>query len=190
MTLRRGFKAEAENTSKELRAELGLTVDDPFPIEDAAALRKVEIVSADELVDAERLAELERLQAFAFSACTFDFDGDHVIVFNPIRSEERQRSDTAHEFAHLLLKHELTEIREVAGVPFRTCRSDQEEEATYLGGTLLLPRPTLLSAIARGMSVDSIARHFQTTKEMAQFRVNITGVMRQVKSRQRRSTLR
>lgn len=180
MTLRRGFRAEAENTAKEIRTELGLSVDDPFPIDDAAQLRNVDVVSADTLVDAERLAELERLQAFAFSACTFDIAGCAVIVFNPLRTEERRRSDVAHEFSHLLLEHELTEIREVAGVPFRTCRSDQEEEATNLGGTLLLPRPTLLRAVSKGMSTESIARHFGVTKDMAQFRINISGVTRQI----------
>jgi Zn-dependent peptidase ImmA (M78 family) len=187
MTLRRGFRAEAERISKDIRAELDLGVDDPLPIEDAARLRDVDVVSAAALVDLERLEELERLQAFSFSACTFDIDGHDVIVFNPLRSEERRRSDIAHELSHLQLEHELTEIREVAGVPFRTCRSDQEEEATNLGGTLLLPRPTLLRAVSQGMSVDAIARNFGVTKDMAQFRVNVTGVTRQVNNGRRRA---
>jgi Zn-dependent peptidase ImmA (M78 family) len=61
-----------------------------------------------------------------------DVDGVPVIVFNPLRSEPRRQSDVAHELSHLILKHDLSEIREVAGLPFRTCRSDQEEEATWL----------------------------------------------------------
>jgi len=99
---------------------------------------------------------------------------------NPLRSEQRRRSDIAHELAHLILKHELSELREVAGVVFRTCRSDQEEEATTLGGALLLPRPYLLQATAAGMSIDDIAREHAVTIEMARFRVNKTGVARQL----------
>ena len=99
------------------------------------------MIAADELIDAARLHDLERVQAFAFSACTFDIDGTRVIVVNPLRTPARRASDIAHELSHLLLAHRLDEIRNVAGVPFRTCRPDQEEEATNLGGTLLLPRP-------------------------------------------------
>ncbi len=78
------------------------------------------MTSASEFVDVERLAGLERIQAFAFSACTFGIGGRRVISYTPIRSEARRKSDIAHEFSHLLLDHEVTEIREVAGVPFRT----------------------------------------------------------------------
>jgi Zn-dependent peptidase ImmA (M78 family) len=180
MTLRRGFRAETERTAARLRADLGLQPSDPLPLDEAAQLRGIKVVSATRLVDAERLAELERIQAFAFSACTFDINGSCVIVFNPLRSEPRRRSDVAHELSHLLLGHELTEIREVAGVPFRTCRADQEQEATNLGGTLLLPRPLLMRAVARGMGPGDVAAEYEVTAEMARFRLNTTGVARQI----------
>src|SRR5712692_4750953 len=166
MTLRRGFRAESERIAVAIRAELGLQSADALPLEKAASHRGIRVVSASDLVPAERLVELERIQSFAFSACTFDVGGKRVIVFNPLRSIPRQRSDVAHEFSHLLLEHELTEIREVGGVPFRTCRPDQEQEATTLGGTLLLPRPLLFRAHGRGMDVDDIARQYGVTADM------------------------
>jgi Zn-dependent peptidase ImmA (M78 family) len=180
MTLRRGFRAEAERIASALRDDLGIGHADPLTLEDAVQARGVRVVSADHLVDGNRLAELERIQAFSFSACTFEINGRSVIVYNPIRSEPRRESDIAHELSHLLLEHDLTEIREVAGVPFRTCRGDQEEEATNLGGTLLLPRPLLLRAVARGMDSDAVAAEYGVTLEMARFRLNTTGVARQV----------
>jgi Zn-dependent peptidase ImmA (M78 family) len=180
MTVRRGFRAEAERISAALRKDLEIAEADPLPLDDAARARNARVVSAAELVEVERLAELDRLQAFAFSACTFDVGSKAVIVFNPLRSEPRQHSDVAHELSHLLLRHELTEIREVSGLPFRTCRPDQEEEATTLGGTLLLPRPLLLRAVARGMAIDDVAREYAVTPEMARFRLNTTGVARQI----------
>jgi Zn-dependent peptidase ImmA (M78 family) len=180
MTVRRGFRAEAERISAALRKDLGIAAADPLPLDEAARVRNAKVVSATDLVEVERLAELERLQAFAFSACTFDIGGKAVIVFNPLRSEPRQRSDVAHELSHVLLSHELSEIREVAGLPFRTCRPDQEEEATMLGGTLLLPRPLLLRAVSRDMGVDDIARKYAVTPEMARFRLNTTAVARQI----------
>jgi len=180
MTLRRGFLAEAERIAATIRAQLGVGPTDKLAVTAVAKACGTRVVSAADLIDIGRLAELERIQAFAFSACTFEVDGAAVIVFNPLRSDQRRRSDVAHEVSHLILKHELSEIRQVAGVLFRTCRSDQEEEATTLGGALLLPRPLLLQATARGMSIDDIAREYVVTVDMARFRVNTTGVARQI----------
>ena len=188
MTLKRGFRAEGERTAVAIREEMGLAPTEPLDLRRVAELKQVRIVSAEELVELDRLVELERLQAFSFSACTFDVKGSKVIVVSPLRDAGRQNSDIGHELGHLLLEHELTEIREIAGAPFRTCRSDQEEEATNLAGILLLPRPLLLGAVAQQMSVEDIAREFTVTVEMARFRVNTTGVARQLQRRTERRT--
>jgi Zn-dependent peptidase ImmA (M78 family) len=182
VTLRRGFLAEAEREAKQVRADLGLRPAEPVDVYQVAKHLGVRVIAADELIDAARLQDLERLQAFAFSACTFDIDGIKVIVVNPLRTPARRASDIAHELAHLLLDHQLDEIRIVADVPFRTCRPDQEEEATNLGGALLLPRPLLLSAVRRGLDEQSIAAQYDVSTEMARFRLNRTGVRRQLRS--------
>jgi Zn-dependent peptidase ImmA (M78 family) len=180
VTLRRGFKAEAERLAASVREDLGLSPHDELSLDAAAEHLGIRLVSAETLVDLDRLNELERLQAFSFSACTFDIDGVSVIVYNPIRSEARRRSDIAHEISHIILDHQLSELREIAGVPFRSCRPDQEEEATNLGGTLLLPRPMLIKAATRGMSIEQVAKDYRVTTDMARFRLNTTGVTRQV----------
>ncbi len=182
MTLRRGFLAEAERHAARLRDELGLQPGDPVDIQAVAGHLGVRVVPADALVDISRLQELERIQAFAFSACTFNVNGVKVIVVNPLRSRARTTSDIAHELAHLVLGHRLDEVRVVAGTPFRTCRPDQEEEATTLGGTLLLPRPLLLRAARRGLSATEIADEYGVTAEMARFRFHRTGVERQARA--------
>jgi Zn-dependent peptidase ImmA (M78 family) len=186
LTLRRGFAAQAERQAADIRRELGLDPADPIDLAAVAKHFGVRVVPADELIDIERLHELERIQAFAFSACTFDIDGTKVIVLNPLRSLGRQNSDLAHELAHLLAGHELSEIRAVAGVPFRTCRPDQEEEATSLAGTLLLPRPLLLRAARQHLDIPEIAKRYGVTVEMARFRLNMTGVAKQALSAQQR----
>ncbi|MEV4539812.1 ImmA/IrrE family metallo-endopeptidase [Asanoa sp. NPDC049518] len=106
-----------------------------------------------------------------------------VIVTNPLRAVGRIASDLAHEISHLILEHELSEIAEFDGIPFRTCRPDEEEQATALGGTLLLPRPLLIRAAARGMGSEEIAQHYSVTIEMARYRYNATGVARQIRVR-------
>jgi Zn-dependent peptidase ImmA (M78 family) len=183
LTLPRGFLTQAERHAARLRDELGLGPADPVDIRTVARHIGVRVVAADELIDVARLQELERIQAFAFSACTLDIRSTKVIVFNPLRSHARTQSDLAHEVSHLLLGHDLDEIRVVAGMPFRTCRPDQEEEATNLGGTLLLPRPLLLRAARRGLGVEEVAEQYGVTLDMARFRLNRTGVARQAGTR-------
>ena len=187
MALPRGFKAEAERIAKKLRADAGVAQTAPLDLRSVAKSLEVRIVSAKKLVPIESLEEIERIQAYAFSACTFEINELHVIVYNPIRTRPRRRSDIAHELAHIILKHDLTEIQYLNEVPFRTCRPDQEHEATALGGTLLLPRTALLDEARGGATVDQVAKKYDVTKQMAQFRWNATGVERQVAAEASRS---
>jgi Zn-dependent peptidase ImmA (M78 family) len=188
--LPRGFKTEAERSAATIREELGLDEDEPVDLTVVANHLGVRVLAADELISRERLEELERIQAYAFSACTFHIKDRKIIVVNPLHSVERQTSDIAHEIAHVYLGHELDEIREVAGVPFRTCRSDQEEQATTWGGTLLLPRPLLLAAARAGKGINEISLEYGLTVDMARFRYNTTGVGRQAGYRRARSSNR
>lgn len=179
MTLPRGFKANAEREAVRLRRELDLGDTAALDIGLLAEHLGVKIVSAESLINLSRLEELERLQAYAFSAATFQIADKHYIVTNPMRTDGRRVSDIAHELAHLVLKHDLTEVREVNGMPFRTCRPDEEEQATAFGGTLMLPRPLLLSAVRRNWAPEQIAAQYGVTEEMARYRYNTTGVARQ-----------
>ena len=130
MTLPRGFKASAEREAVRLRREMGIRNNSPIDIAKLAEHLGVTVVGADELIDIERLEELERIQAFAFSAATFEIDNRTFIVSNPLRSLGRLASDIAHELSHVLLQHKLSEVREIDGIPFRTCKPDEEEQAT------------------------------------------------------------
>jgi Zn-dependent peptidase ImmA (M78 family) len=183
VTLPRGFKAEAERIALRLRSEAGVGPTERLDITQIATNVGAEVIAADELISLDRLAELERLQTFAFSACTFEVHGKPVIVFNPLRRPERQASDIAHELAHVILEHDLSQIEYLDGVPFRTCLPDQEEQATAFGGTLLLPRSLLLGAAKRGTPLDELAIEMGVTVEMARYRWNTTGIARQVANR-------
>jgi hypothetical protein len=183
VTLPRGFKANAEREALRLRSEMGLGKADPLDVYDLAQHLDVTVVSADDLIERERLEELERLQAFSFSAATFEIQKRRIVVTNPLRQRGRLASDIAHELAHILLKHNLTELRAINGHAFRTCRPDEEEQATTFGGTLLLPRPLLQEAAIRGASIEQIASTAGVTVEMARFRYNTTGVAKQMSRR-------
>jgi Zn-dependent peptidase ImmA (M78 family) len=179
--MRRGFKSEAERIASEVRERLGCGVNDPVPLDALAADLGVEIMSADQLVPIERLEELQHLQDDAFSAATLRRrDGRRVVIFNPLHANGRTRSNQAHELSHIVLQHTLRTIERVGEMSFVTCDIEQEEEADWLGGCLLLPRPILLQAAKREKSPQQIAEEFQTSEPMARFRLNASGVLVQV----------
>jgi Zn-dependent peptidase ImmA (M78 family) len=185
VTLPRGFKAQSEREAVRVRTEMGLPDTAPVDPTSLATFADARVVDAGDLVERSRLEELERIQSYAFSAATFEVHGKKVIVTNPLRSLGRLASDIAHEVSHLLLRHDLSEVREVAGMPFRTCKPDEEEQATALGATLLLPRPLLRQAALQGESIEQIADRCGVTVELARWRYNTTGVARQAAARRR-----
>jgi Zn-dependent peptidase ImmA (M78 family) len=180
--MRRGFKAEAERLADRTRAQLCLQPHAPLAIRDLANHLKVEVYAADELIDRAKIEELNALQAGAFSAATFRLpDGRTVTVYNPCSDECRTNSDLAHELAHLLLNHDVRELQQIAGHTFFTCNQEQEEEANWLAGCLLLPRPLLLREIYAGADMAAIAQKYNVSVPMARFRVNTSGVLLQAR---------
>lgn len=175
MPLRRGFKAEAERRAISMWSEVGQPAQQPLDLDATASTLGARILMADQLVSRHRLETLEELQPFAFSACTFDVQGQPIIVLNPLHAEGRRRADAAHEIAHLLLRHEMRVPERIAGYVFFTGNADQEDEATWLAGALLLPRATVVRAAHAGMGPADLAGVYGTTEEMARFRLNATG---------------
>jgi Zn-dependent peptidase ImmA (M78 family) len=187
--MRRGFKSEAERLADRTRASMSLGPRDLMKIRDLAEHLNVHVVAADELVDRARLAELEQIQPGAFSAATFHLpDGRTVVVYNPCSDTGRTNSDIAHELAHVLLDHDVRELQQLAGYTFLTCDPEQEAEANWLGGCLLLPRQLLLREVYASATADSIAAKYEVSLPMARFRLNASGVLLQAqRSRTSRS---
>jgi len=171
--MRRGFKAEAERLATQIRDDVGISPHEPLD-HVGAQLRM-----ADELTSLTRLQELEALQPGAFSACTFDFGDRKIIVVSPLATGERQRSDASHEASHLLLKHTVKEVERVGDLSFFTCDPDEEQEANWLAGCLLLPRDLILWSLRRGLDAAAIAAANNVSLQMANFRLRATGAERQ-----------
>jgi Zn-dependent peptidase ImmA (M78 family) len=121
------------------------------------------------------------VQPGAFSAATFDLNGRIVIVTNPLAEEERRRSDVSHEVAHILLSHQVKEIEQIGKMSFFTCDAEEEQEATWLAGCLLLPRELLLRSLRCGMDANAIAAANTVSTQMANFRLRTTGVLVQTR---------
>ena len=188
MALRRGFKSEAERIARGVRSEMGLNAAKSVAPEDLASLLGIEVRAGDELVPRERFRELERIQPDSFSACTLRPSPERVVVvYNPLSARSRRSSDLAHELAHILLDHELSRLERLGDVTFFSCDAIQEEEAGWLSGCLLLPRALLLAEVRRGTSAKEIAKKCGISEQMAQYRLNVTGVLRQKRAIQKKS---
>ncbi len=190
MALRRGFKSEAERIARDVRTELGMNAAQSVHPEDLANMLGIDVRAGDELIPRERFSELEDIQPNSFSACTLRLSPVRVvIVYNPLSAKSRQRSDIAHELAHILLDHNVSRVERLGDVTFLSCDPTQEEEAGWLSGCLLLPRALLLAEVRRGSKAKDIARKYGVSEVMARYRLNVTGVVRQYQAvnRQRRA---
>ena len=180
MVLRRGFKSEAERLVEGVRADLGLSRLEPMDLCALADMLGIEIIAGDDLIPQARFAELDQIQADCFSACTFrPSPGRVVVVFNPLSASTRRKSDIAHEIAHILLNHDLSRIEKLGGITFLSCDPVQEEEAGWLSGSLLLPRDLLTVEVQDNCGEKEIAEKHGVSVQMARYRLNATGVLRQ-----------
>jgi Zn-dependent peptidase ImmA (M78 family) len=183
--VRRGFKSEAERLADRTKTQMGVAAAEPVKIRALARHLNIDIVPADQLIDHRKLHDLDTAQQGAFSAATFHLSKDRVIIVcNPLNDPARTNSDIAHELAHILLDHQVRELQTIAGNTFFTCDPEQEEEANWLAGCLLLPRQALLREAFAGASAESIAAKYQVSPSMARFRLNTSGVLLQVRRAQ------
>lgn len=181
--MRRGFKAEAERISLQTRADMGVKDNERINATDLANHLRIEVRSAGELIDISRLEAIEAAQPGAFSACTFELPDRRVIVFSPLSTPARIQSDIAHEVAHVLLNHAVKDVQQVGEFSFFSCDPEEEQEATWLAGCLLLPRPLVLAAARKGMTAGQIASVFGVSTQMANFRLRATGALIQTRRR-------
>jgi Zn-dependent peptidase ImmA (M78 family) len=116
--------------------------------------------------------------ARSWSATTISASQCTIIIHNTAHRPERQESDVMHELAHLLCEHQPSTIVQVEGFPFplRSFDPVAEDEASWLGACLQLPRAALWWGARRGMAVDQFVDYFGASEEMVRYRRQITGV--------------
>ena len=117
-----------------------------------------------------------------WSGFTLRVEDRHLIVVNTAHSARRQNSVVMHELAHIILGHGLQSgaITD-QGFLLSTYDQDQEDEAAWLGGTLLLPRPALMWMRCRGLSDQDAADYFSVSLDLLRWRIRMTGIDYQLK---------
>jgi IrrE N-terminal-like domain len=179
--LRPGFKAEAEHTARLVRAELGLGPLDALDCFALAEAWGIPVVSLGELrEDGANERSVRRLlnEDARFSATTVVLGTKRLIVYNPRQPPGRSASSLAHELSHLILEHEAAPAIGIGGC--RHWDGLQEAEADWLGAALLVPRESALEWMRQNGDLEDGARNFGVSIELFRWRVNHTGVVRQV----------
>lgn len=185
--MRRGFKAWCERTANGYRQALGVAPCGPLNPRLLADHLRVRVATPEDiptLSDAAR-RQLVKVDPESWSAVTIACDDARLVILNSGHSEARQRSSLAHELAHLILNH-ATDRTQLSheGLLFRGAFDrEQEEEATWLGGCLLVPRNGLLQARLRTSDVHALAAKFAVSTDLITWRLRMTGVLRQLGGR-------
>jgi hypothetical protein len=105
MTLRRGFKTEANEYARELRVEIGLAANAPLSPWLLAEHLEIPVMRLSELESTEAAAVkyLTRTAPEIFSAATLFAGYRRLIVHNDAHHPRRQAADLAHEISHAIL---------------------------------------------------------------------------------------
>ena len=181
----RGFKTRCEDLSIQVRREHGLNPVDPLDPFRLAKSLGIRICTPKEIpgVPPEICQRILTLHSDTWSAITISLGSAHLTIYNPSHSAARQASDLAHEIAHLLLDHEPTQmfVAPDTGIVLRTHDENQEEEASWLSGCLLLPRPALISICRGGIDEQEACKRYRVSRVMLRFRLNASGVNIQIK---------
>ncbi|MGH9461481.1 MAG: ImmA/IrrE family metallo-endopeptidase, partial [Vicinamibacteria bacterium] len=123
----------------------------------------------------------------SWSAVTLSVGTKRLVLLNPSHSHARRASDLMHELSHLVIGHDPSrvDVTEDGTLLVNTYDGDQEDEANWLAGTLLLPRPALIHIRSRGADLAWVGREYGVSIDMLRYRLNITGVEYQLRTRKR-----
>jgi Zn-dependent peptidase ImmA (M78 family) len=190
--LKRGFKSQCERRSVEIRKGFELKPDDPLSA--FALAQNMDVVVWNEQ-NIEGLSEADFRQLTqedfdSWSAFTMRVEDRHLVVYNSTQSAARQNSVLMHELSHIMLGHELTSASLTEDGHFvpTTYDQDQEDEADWLAGTLLLPRPALLKIRYSQMTDQSATEYFKVSNQMLIWRFRMTGVDYQILAARNRAS--
>jgi len=186
----RGFKTWCENTAVAYRRELMLKPVDPLEPRRLAKHLGIVVWNAEEVpgVPVDALQILLREDPWSWSAVTVRVENQSVVIVNSAHSEGRLANDVMHELAHVVLGHDpgRADVSEDGLLVLHSFDRAQEDQANWLAGCLLLPREALIHAQRLGWTSQATATRYCVSVDLVKYRLNVTGVERQLAHRGRR----
>ena len=176
----RGFKTWCETIALQHRRTLRLRPTDPLKPQAVAASLGVPVYGIEEVpgLDTQVLHTLLHEDSDSWSAVTITNGRKSVIILNSSHSGGRPASDLMHELAHVIIGHtpSRVDVTEDGALILNTYDRQQEDEANWLAGSLLLPRDALMWIRKQGLDPQAAAREYGVSAQMLQYRLNVTGV--------------
>jgi hypothetical protein len=177
----RGFKSWCERVALQQRAELRLKPSHPLDPLALAQHLKIAVWTADQVpgLDAPCLEVLTEKDPESWSAITICTGTKDLIIVNPAHNDGRRASDITHEIAHILIGHDpaRVDVTEDGLLILSSYSKEQEEEAKWLSGCLLLPREALLLIRRRRMDALSAASAYGVSGPMLTFRQRVLNLV-------------
>jgi hypothetical protein len=174
----RGFKARTQRIAADQRALLSLAPHQPLDPRRLAAHHGVIVRTPAELpsLDRDDREELLIHHPRAWSAVSVALPGTMLVVINPTHDAGRINYSLCHELSHLILAHAHGRMVTFSDCVMREFDNRQEEEADWLGGSLLVPEAALKRAKFTGLTHAQTARHLGASEELVRWRWNVSGI--------------
>lgn len=176
-----------------LRDFAGLRRDDetlnPFDLARYAKLLVASFEQIEPFLSDESKAHLliEGKDAWSGGACSQMLpDGRKLIILNPTHGKNRQNATLMEEICHVFLGHKpsrlAVENRNKEGkVIARDYHAEIEEEAYSVGAAALVPYAALRKFVAEGKTSREIARHFDVSRELVEYRMKVSRLWNEYK---------
>lgn len=183
--MRWGFKASCERTAEGHRRAIRLALDEPLDPERLAQHLGVAVWRPKDVPDlpCRSLSQLVQKDSDSWSAVQLQIGTSRLIIVNSAHPSTRQRSSIAHELAHLILLHAPSriDVSEKGYLVLSSFEGEEEDEADWLSGALLVPREGLLKMFRIRQDHGALAEHFGVSLQLLEWRLRMTGVARQAK---------
>jgi hypothetical protein len=115
-------------------------------------------------------------------------DGRKLILLNPTHGANRQNATLMEEISHVFLGHQPSKLAVTTynqeGKPIaREYRAEIEEEAYSVGAAALVPFSALRRMVFRGKTSKEIARHFNVSRDLVEYRMKVSHLWNDYKSK-------
>ncbi len=169
-----------------LRDFAGLRRDDerlnPFELANYAKLLVASFEQIEPFLSEETKAHLlgDGSDKWSGGACSQALqNGRKLIILNPTHNQNRQNATLMEEICHVFLGHKPSRLAienvNKQGKPIaRDYREDDEEAAYSVGAAALVPFAALRRMVNQGKTSREIARHFNVSRDLVEYRMKIS----------------
>ncbi len=115
-------------------------------------------------------------------------NGWRLVILNPRHGAQRNNATLMEEVCHVFLGHKANRLSIVAenkqGKTVARDYNEEDEEAAYaVGAAALVPYAALRRFVLKGRTSTEIARHFNVSRELVEYRMKVSRLWAEYKAR-------